>query len=194
MTTSPHPGWPILRAGLTVLALIVTLGSYAEGGEAQKDQCVAWVLNGYRVGMSREEALAVRPVNAKISKNMQRHLLPGWQMFKVKAKGFEGNLFLDKNDLLVAWSSVPTGQADQRAIRETLEARLGPPIKDQPEDAHWNSGFKDVGSIAEWKSEECDAIIRLTTTDVRVLPPKVIVGIYLERLSALRERGAAALD
>lgn len=151
-------------AAAVTLLLLVSAGE-APGQEvvpagrgAASDDCDTWTLNGYHLGMSLEEARAVREVKAGESKPGS-----GQTTFTVKEQGrIAGTLIFDTGGRLLEWSVVYLG-ADPDQIRAALIHRFGVPVLDDRVGAAKRTRFGDEYRrlVTAWRSEVCGAGVLL---------------------------------
>ena len=161
-----------LKFSVAVVTAAVALvaAAYMPAGAAPVD-CSAWTLDGYRIGMTGEEMLAVRSVTLHVEGQAQV-VVPG---------SFRGVLVLDKQSRLREWDVVYDARGADALRTEMLE-RLGAPVSDVSGDIVEARQRRMI-----WRSTACDAAILVydtTSTDGSVHT----VRATLARASALPHR------
>ena len=126
------------------LALVVPfiLAGFGSAAAAPVD-CSAWTLDGYSVGMTGEEMLAVRSVTLHVEGQAQV-VVPG---------SFRGVLVLDKQGRLREWDVVYDAR-EAEALRIEMLQRFGAPVSDVSGDIVEAHERRMI-----WRSVACDAAI-----------------------------------
>lgn len=158
--------WRALAA-VGVLGTLVTSGLGAQTASGD-ERCDRWQLDGYRVGMPKNEAARVRPMKAR----------KGW--YEAREKGrYKGRLHFDGQDRLTSWSVTFNAPGFVQRGAEFIE-RFGEPSRENrsPVDVYRPPTLKPkVGSYsleAEWKDEACRSLIRLWSLVKVTIPPKAL--------------------
>ena len=137
-------------APLLALTLFMAPGFDLGTGSAA---CRAWELDGYRIGMSRDEILDVRSVT--IHKEGQAEV--------VQRGHFSGVLVLDPTIGLEKWQ-VHYEHREAEELRAELTSRLGKPVSDETK-----TMFEDPTNAMRqrrtiWRSDACNAAIAVDET------------------------------
>lgn len=141
--------------------------------EPAPDPCAKWELNGYRLGMTKADALAVRSTKK-----------PDAPIVQVVEKGkFSGTLWFDQKGLR-AWSATySTG--GPAALRAALVDKLGAPTLEDP-----IGTVQQVGSsywryaLTTWIDVSCDAAISLVKgTSSGAYSGMAVANVSLQRPS-----------
>ena len=187
----PRQGAAVKRLPTIVASsALVVLCSAVTASSAPATECDGWHLNGYWLGMSRDEANAVRALG-KPHKRFTKALPRGWTAFEVKSEAIDGIVIFDADDTLAQWLHT-LSNANLANLRFELAQRFG-----EPTDEFGTPG-ESAASPAQthavhWTNPDCDIVITLGS----YAPPglnTVIVSVGMERLSKIRERGSRYLD
>lgn len=184
---------------LVALALAVLLlscahahrsASTAPGGSVEKaagSGCAGWTLDGYRIGMGRDESVTVRAATSVVNGQLQ----------VVEPRKLSGVLVFDDRDQLRKWD-VKYDVADGEALRAEMRERFGNPTSDDSEHPRYlPPNLKERETV--WHSSTCEsAIVLIDRTVVEPGTPLVhhIQGLLIpaSTLKARAERRKSLLD
>ena len=138
---------------LMVLAAVPALGA----------DCSGWVLNGYRLGMSVNDASEIRQVKGKSSS------------LTVREKGqFRGRLEFDGDGRLVQWAAILKGADHDRLKLEMMERYGLPTVNEEHEGSHQIGPKFQTSWKTDWINAECNTVIRLRRESIKVYAGKVL--------------------
>jgi hypothetical protein len=164
----------------TLVVLISLLAAPAMAEEA----CDAWALNGYRLGMSLDDASAVRPAKGKDSS------------LSVKAKGqFRGRVDFGEDGRLVQWAAIMKN-ADHAKLKGEMNELYGLATVNEEHEGSMHIGPKFQTSWkTDWISVECKTVIRLRRESIKVYSGDVL-QVDTERVyvALLTPEGSANMD
>ena len=155
---------------LVVSSVFVLACSAVLATDPRPDPCAAWVLDGYRPNMSREDALAVHPAT--------KETYLSWAV--EEPGGLQGNLFFgfDDVDKLESYSSVHEAPPSAAEVISALKAKLGEPnLSVSPVKT-----LGGTGRATAWWSTTCEGVLsvveeRQTLSEDGVERTMVMVGL-----------------
>ena len=156
-----------------------------------EDRCAAWALNGYRLGMSMDEAGAIRPLKKTMKAGWD--VPQGWTLHFARTPDFLGYLAFDEHGRLGKYMTQPR-KANPAEVRLALEQRMGDPGQMNEQAGVTTRGFsRGVRPIREtlWTSAECDALVSFAVMRIVGIEH---VEVMLRRLGDVQGAGDKALQ
>jgi hypothetical protein len=165
-------------------------GSAAPGVSSERaaaNGCAGWTLDGYRIGMGRDEAAAVRAATSQISGQLQ----------VVEPGKFSGVLVFDDRDKLQKWD-VKYDVTDGETLRTETWKRFGNPTSDDSGHPVYLPPIEDERETI-WHNTTCgSAIVLIDHTFAEQGTPLVhhVQGLLIpaSTLKARADRKKSVLD
>jgi hypothetical protein len=172
----------------------------ALAAEPQPDACAPWALHGYRIGMTMDEAAAVRPLTpAKgIYKRALKSAPAGMEIRQASDPGrFEDGTLYFQGGLLVSYTaSIPSKAADRASLESALRVKLGEPLAADAIPKFWSQwAGPSYGTTQQsiWISEACDTTVNLTGAQMAGLSQTIVI-VAMESLARVKAGKAARTD
>lgn len=155
---------PVVLAVALAVALAVPLLSTGSAAFQGAAGCERWTVDGYRLGMSVDEAEAVRP-KTRVKGDRAA----------VKEKGvLKGKLFFDEDGRLASWQAeyLDTTFAE---VRARLVEQLGEPDADDVfADTYEIGEIVRTGFLTRWTDSGCGATVLLRRDSVKSYATRVL--------------------